>query len=79
MVAHLTQKPEVPDSTYFHFSFHGFDTRSSADFKKGSCQFLAKVHALSTGQPLRRSEPAQNIVVRLTDLPNITISVDRGN
>ena len=36
---------------YFRFSF--------CFFKKGSCQLLAKVFARSTGEPLRRSKPAQ--------------------
>ena len=45
-VGHLTRKSGVLGSisglvTYFRFSFHSF--------KKGSCQFLAKVCALSTG------------------------------
>ena len=45
-VARLTQEPEVPDSipgpaTVFRLSFRWF--------KKGSCQLLAKVYALSTG------------------------------
>ena len=53
-VARLTQEPEVPGSilgpaTYFRFPFRLF--------KKGSCQLLAKVWALSTGQPFRRSKP----------------------
>ena len=38
-------------ATCFCFSFHWF--------KRGSCQLLAKVCAPSTGQPLRRSKPAQ--------------------
>ena len=55
-VGHLTRKSEVPGlisglATYFRFSFRFF--------KKGSCQLLAKVCARSTGQPLRRSKPAQ--------------------
>ena len=45
-VGHLTYKSEVLGSipgpaTYFYFSFHWF--------KKGSCQLLVKVSALSTG------------------------------
>ena len=45
-VARLTQEPEVQGSiagqaTYCCFSFRWF--------KKGSCQFLAKVYARSTG------------------------------
>ena len=55
-VGHLTRKSGVLGSipglaTYFRFSFRFF--------KKGSCQLLAKVCARSTGQPLRRSTPAQ--------------------
>ena len=55
-VGHLTRKSGVLGSipglaTYFRFSFRFF--------KKGSCQLLAKVCARSTGQPLRRSKPAQ--------------------
>ena len=38
-------------ATYFRFTFRWF--------KSGSCQLLAKVWARSTGQPLRRSKPAQ--------------------
>ena len=56
LVGHLTRKSGVLGSipglaTYFGFSFRFF--------KKGSCQLLAKVCARSTGQPLRRSKPAQ--------------------
>ena len=55
-VGHLTRKSGVLGSipglaTYFRFSFRFF--------KKDSCQLLAKVCAQSTGQPLRRSKPAQ--------------------
>ena len=55
-VGHETRKSGVLGSipglaTYFRFSFRFF--------KKGSCQLLAKVCARSTGQPLRRSKPAQ--------------------
>ena len=55
-VGHLTRKSGVLGSipglaTFFRFSFRFF--------KKGSCQLLAKVCARSTGQPLRRSKPAQ--------------------
>ena len=55
-VGHLTRKSGVLGSipglvTYFRFSLRFF--------KKGCCQLLAKVTARSTGQPLRRSKPAQ--------------------
>ena len=57
-VGRLTRKSGVLGSipgleTYFRFSFRFF--------KKGSCQLLAKVCARSTGQPLRRSKPAQEM------------------
>ena len=55
-VGHLTRKSGVLGSilglaTNFRFSYRFF--------KKDSCQLLAKVCARSTGQPLRRSKPAQ--------------------
>ena len=55
-VGHLARKSGVLGSipglaTYFRFPFRFF--------KKGSCQLLAKVCARCTGQPLRRSKPAQ--------------------
>ena len=55
-VACLTQQPEVPGSipapaTQFRFSLRRV--------KKDSYQLLAKVSALSTGYPLRMSQPAQ--------------------
>ena len=55
-VGHLTRKSgvlgQIPGlATYFRFSFRFF--------KRGSCQLLAEVCAQSTGQPLRRSKPAQ--------------------
>ena len=55
-VGHLTRKSGVLGSIpglakYFRFSFRFY--------KKSSCQLLAKVCARSTGQPLRRSKPAQ--------------------
>ena len=64
----LTQEPEV--HTYFSFSFRWF--------KKGSCQLLTKVCSIITGQPLRRSKPAQNSVVRLTDSPDMILVIYRG-
>ena len=74
-VGHLTRKSGVVGSipglaTYFRFSFRFF--------KRGSCQLLAKVCARSTGQPLRRSKPAQESVVMLTDRPDMTLDVYRG-
>ena len=55
-VAHLPQEPEILGSvpsppTYFRFSL--------LRFKKGSCQLLAKICALSTGLLRKRSKPAQ--------------------
>ena len=56
-VGHLTRKSGVLGS------IPGLATCTfvspSAFFNKGSCQLLAKVCARSTGQPLRRSKPAQ--------------------
>ena len=75
-VGHLTRKSGVLGSipgcaTYFRFSFHFF--------KKGSCQLLAKACARSTvynrlgGLSLPRKS-----VVRITDLPDMTLDVYRG-
>ena len=55
-VEHLTRKSGVLGSipglaTYFRFCFRFF--------KKGSCQLLVKECSRSTGEPLRRSKPAQ--------------------
>ena len=74
-IGHLSRKSGVLGSipglaTYFRFSLRFF--------KKGSCQLLAKVCARSTGQPLRRSKPAQESVDRLTDRPDMTLDVYRG-
>ena len=68
-VRHLTRKSEVLGSipglaTYFRFSFRCT--------KRGSCQFLAKVCARSTGCLPRKS------VVSLTDRPDMTLDVYRG-
>ena len=67
-VGHLTRKSAVLGSipglaTYFQFSFRWF--------KRGSCHLLAKVYARTTGYPLRS-------VVRLTDRPDMTLDVYRG-
>ena len=70
-VGHLTRKSGVLGSipglaTYFRFSFRFF---------KGSCQFLAKVCARSTG--LGGLSLPRKSVVRLTDRPDMTLDIYR--
>ena len=56
-IARLTQEPEIPGSTPGTVRPHSFVFLPP--IREGSCQLLAKVCALNTGQPLRRSKPAQ--------------------
>ena len=44
-----------------------------------NCYFRKYGHLLNTGKPLRRSKPAKDSVVSLTDRSDMTIAVYRGH
>ena len=56
--------------------FYG-NSSSSADFKKSSCQLMAKECTLSTGK-LLRGGLSRISVDRITDRSNMTLAIDRA-